>query len=289
MKQFCIFTPSYNRAYTLSRLFQSLEKQTCSNFVWHITDDGSTDNTVELVEEFINKGTVDIRFDRCENGGKTRAVVRAAAHSKEELFLVADSDDWFSEDAIEVLSDEWKLCREDSNIAGMICLRGYDVSTPIGTWMPNDVNRTDAWSLYHRYHFKGDCLHVYRTSIFNKYPAPVAQSEKFMSEGWTIFNIAQHYQVKLINKILYMGGYLDDGLSKSVRKLTKDNPIAYMKFKRLEYSLSSNLLDKVFNLTLYLVGAKLSGEDHPVSNSPNPKLAFFCYPLAGILLLTEFK
>ncbi|MDC5446286.1 glycosyltransferase family 2 protein, partial [Acinetobacter baumannii] len=40
-----IFTPAYNRAHTLGRLYESLKKQTLKNFEWLIVDDGSTDHT----------------------------------------------------------------------------------------------------------------------------------------------------------------------------------------------------------------------------------------------------
>ena len=288
MKRFCVFTPTYNRAYTLPRLFESLEAQECKDFVWHITDDGSTDNTPEVVQGFIDKGTVEIRFDRCENGGKTRAVVRAAAQAREELFLVADSDDWFTPDAIAVFSSTWDECKGDPHIAGMISLRGHDDGTAMDR-MPEGVSQTNSWDLYTRYHFASDCLHVYRTRIFNMYPAPVVDSEKFISEGWTINHIAQEYDVRLIDQVLYLGDYLSDGLSKSVRKLTKDNPIGYYKTKEFYYEMSKTLGEKVENLALYLVGAKLAGKEHPVLSAPNKVLAAVLYPAVLLLVRFEYK
>ncbi|MFQ5451045.1 MAG: glycosyltransferase family 2 protein, partial [Nitrospinaceae bacterium] len=46
---FTVFTPTYNRAYTLDRVYNSLVAQTFRDFEWLIVDDGSTDNTKELV------------------------------------------------------------------------------------------------------------------------------------------------------------------------------------------------------------------------------------------------
>ena len=47
-----IFTPTYNRAHTIGRTYESLKKQNCKEFIWLIIDDGSTDNTSKLVEQW---------------------------------------------------------------------------------------------------------------------------------------------------------------------------------------------------------------------------------------------
>ena len=49
-KRLTVFTPAYNRAYTLHLGYEALLRQTCRDFVWLIVDDGSTDNTRQLVE-----------------------------------------------------------------------------------------------------------------------------------------------------------------------------------------------------------------------------------------------
>ena len=50
-----IFTPTYNRAYSLSRLYNSLKKQTFQNFEWLIIDDGSTDGSYEVLKTLEKK------------------------------------------------------------------------------------------------------------------------------------------------------------------------------------------------------------------------------------------
>lgn len=49
---FTVFTPTYNRAHTLHRVYNSLKVQTYRDFEWLIIDDGSTDNTHELIEQW---------------------------------------------------------------------------------------------------------------------------------------------------------------------------------------------------------------------------------------------
>lgn len=289
MALFCVFTPAYNRAYTLTRLYESLKRQAFTDFVWVITNDGSTDGTDEVVQGFINEGILDIRYNRCENGGKTRAVAAAAEASHEELFICIDSDDWFTDNALSILNSTWQRVKSDQSIAGMIALHGLSAEQTVGTHMPSGVTRTNAWDLYYKYHFKGDCVHIYRTEIFKQYPAPVAEGEKYLSEAWTFNHIAQLYDVVLIDEIVHIGEYLPDGLSRNVRQLTKDNPISYSRSKAFDYEMSHTLYQKMYSSILYMVGCILAKKKHAIKDAPNSFLAVLSVPVAWILLKTVFK
>ena len=62
-----IFTPAYNRAYTLHKCYESLKKQTNKDFEWLIIDDGSTDNTRELVQSWIEENIIPIKYHYQKN------------------------------------------------------------------------------------------------------------------------------------------------------------------------------------------------------------------------------
>ena len=89
-----VFTPTYNRAYSLPRLYESLQKQTFKDFEWLIVDDGSTDNTVDMVTGWSKEGKLTIRYIQMTNGGKHRAINKGVALAKGKLFFIVDSDDW---------------------------------------------------------------------------------------------------------------------------------------------------------------------------------------------------
>ena len=69
MKSLTVFTPSYNRAYLLPQLYSSLCSQTSKDFIWHIVDDGSTDNTASLVASWQRDGIIPIEYVYQENQG----------------------------------------------------------------------------------------------------------------------------------------------------------------------------------------------------------------------------
>ena len=102
-----VFTPTYNRANSIDRVFSSLKKQSYKNFEWIVIDDGSTDNTKQVVEQYIKDGELDIRYIFHENHGKHYAINEAVEMAKGDLFLIADSDDEFLDNSLEVFVDEW--------------------------------------------------------------------------------------------------------------------------------------------------------------------------------------
>ena len=83
-----VFTPTYNRAYTLERLYKSLLNQTSYEFVWLIVDDGSTDNTSELIKSFQNNQLFDVRYYKQKNSGKHVAINNGVELAEGELFFI---------------------------------------------------------------------------------------------------------------------------------------------------------------------------------------------------------
>lgn len=96
-----IFTPTYNRAHLLPRLYESISKQDCMDFEWLVIDDGSTDNTQALFEEWMDQEhPFSIFYQKVKNGGKQRAINQAVSMAKGEYFFIVDSDDALTPDAV---------------------------------------------------------------------------------------------------------------------------------------------------------------------------------------------
>ena len=114
-----VFTPTYNRAYILERLYNSLKRQSIYDFEWLVIDDGSTDSTSQLLEKWKKENLpFDIVYYKKDNGGKCRAINLGLQYARGELFLVVDSDDYLSEDAIEKITAWSNTIKEKEQFCG---------------------------------------------------------------------------------------------------------------------------------------------------------------------------
>jgi len=90
-------------------VYESLRPQTYRNFEWLIVDDGSTDDTREIVE----KWQAETEFPKCyiyqENQGKAVTFNRGVREAQGELFLILDSDDVCVNQALERFKYNWDM------------------------------------------------------------------------------------------------------------------------------------------------------------------------------------
>lgn len=176
-----IFTPAYNRAHTIGRTYESLKKQNCKEFIWLIIDDGSTDNTSELVEQWKNESCgFEIRYIYKENGGMHTAHNIAYENIDTELNMCIDSDDCLAEEAVQKILNKWEAIK-DFGYAGIIGLDA-DMNTGeiIGSKFPEDMWETTLVEYYAK-GGKGDKKLVYRTDVINRYPPyPVFAGESML-------------------------------------------------------------------------------------------------------------
>ena len=100
---FTFITPTYNRYHTLERLFNSINNQTFKDFDWLIIDDGSEDQTKELIESFKSEANFEITYVYKSNGGKHTALIEAKKHLKKPYVVIIDSDDEVLPDCLEIL------------------------------------------------------------------------------------------------------------------------------------------------------------------------------------------
>lgn len=214
MKMITILTPTYNRAFRLNKLYESLKRQTCREFEWLLVDDGSTDNTKELYESW-NKEGLDCRYFYKANGGKHTAINYGVKRARGEYIFIVDSDDYLTKDAIEKVTEWTAQIKDYSGFAGVSGLRGFNHKKAIGERPQKlyiDCKNTDR----KKYGLRGDKAEIYKKEILEKYPFPEFSGERFLSED-TVWNaIARDgYQLRWYNQIIYIGEYLDDGLTRS--------------------------------------------------------------------------
>ncbi|MCM1182641.1 MAG: glycosyltransferase family 2 protein [Roseburia sp.] len=213
-----IFTPTYNRGYILPVLYHSLQQQTFKNFEWIVIDDGSTDNTEELLEDWKNKEKdFPIIYKKTENGGKCRAINRGVELAESKAFFIVDSDDYLLSDAIEKVCEWFGSIEDDERFAGVSGLRGLSQEIPIGGWPKFDSPYVDC-SYFDRgkYGLLRDKAEIYKTSILKQYTFPEYEGEKYITPSIIWDAIAgDGYMLRYFKDIIYVCDYLEDGLTRN--------------------------------------------------------------------------
>lgn len=223
-----VFTPTYNRAYILPNLYESLKRQTSSDFEWVVVDDGSTDNTEELLKEWLPESPFSIRYYKQENGGKHRAINRGVKEAKGELFFIVDSDDFLTDFAIEEIYKRYEKIKNDVTIAGVCGMKIYPSGKRVGGDVEFDSVCCSLFDFRYKYGVHGDIAEVYRTSILRQYPFPDISGEKFCSETLVWCAIAKRYKILFFNIGIYVCDYLTDGLTFNSLRHRKNSPIYAM-------------------------------------------------------------
>lgn len=225
-----VFTPTYNRAYCLPRLYESLKVQTFHDFEWVIIDDGSVDNTEEVVNRFVSdKPFFTIKYKKTENGGKHRAINRGMDLVDGELFLMMDSDDWLREDALEWIDKvEASIPQEQKkDFGGVYGLRVHTDGSIIGSTFAGDT--LDATYFERgKCGISGDKAEVYYSYLMRKYHFPEFEGEKFCTECLVWDQIAaEGLKLRFFNEGIYFCEYLEDGLTYAGNMLYARNPKQY--------------------------------------------------------------
>ena len=239
MVKLTIFTPAYNRAHTLQRTYESLLRQECKEFVWLIVDDGSIDDTAQLVRKWMSQDNgFEIQYIYKENGGMHTAHNTAYQNIKTELNVCIDSDDMLASGAVKHILDIWEEKKDSDKYAGIIGLDADMQSGKIiGTKFPKKMKETTLHGFYEN-GGKGDKKLVYRTDIMKELPEyPVFDGEKYVSLGWKYQLCDQKYILITTNVVLCEVEYQHDGSSKNMLKQYWMNPrgFAFIRMENLKY------------------------------------------------------
>lgn len=247
-----ILTPSYNRAHTLPNLYKSLLLQDNQNFEWLIVDDGSKDNTKELVNSFCKDEKIKITYLFQKNGGKHSAINTGIKKIKNSITFIVDSDDVLTEDAISSIYKYWPIVVE-KNLIGISFLRGYSVNKAIGDEFPKQMMIENFNKIRYKSSFNwGDKAEVVSTLKLRETPFPIYEGENFMSEGVVWKQLARKGDSLLVSQIIYITEYLEDGLTKSGRRLLLNNPLGAMLNSKLAMTKEFEMKVRIKNTMLYV-------------------------------------
>ena len=163
-----IVTPSYNRAHTLERVYESLKKQTFKDFKWIIMDDGSTDQTKELVESFISENQISIDYFWNENQHKFVTVFEGVKKVDSKYFMIVDSDDSYPENSLEILFAEVEKIQKQDDFISVMGLSQYEDGSIVGHQYPNNGFDGSIFDMRYKYKVRGDKFGVFITKTYQK-------------------------------------------------------------------------------------------------------------------------
>lgn len=234
-----VFTPTYNRSLLLPRLFESLKVQTFTDFEWLIVDDGSVDDTEELVRGWLTHqssplslvddgGVPNLRYIRQQNGGKHRAINHGVREARGELFMIVDSDDRLPEDALKRVAYYYEQVKGDTRFAGVCGLKCYFDGGQTGGEQPFDTTDCSMLDIRLKHHIVGDMAEVFRTEVLREMPFPEIDGERFCPEALVWNRISQKYVMRYFHENIYECEYQPDGLTAKIVRIRMESPVATM-------------------------------------------------------------
>lgn len=260
-----IFTPTYNRAHLLERLYKNLCEQEYQNFEWLIIDDGSTDNTREIIENYKREGKLNIQYFYKENGGKHTAINFGLEKAQSDIFFLLDSDDFLEKSATKVVAEKWDIIRNTPSLCGIVGLSKFlnkEVRTdafPEDDWV---VSFTD---IYFKYKILGDKPVAFKTSVMKQFPFPENQGIHFVFEAVSWHEMAKKYNVLAVNDLLQYKEYTEDGITRNTYKKDYVKGLAFSFFhlvKNRTYPFAKYPHHFLWNYIHLAINSLLSGESY---------------------------
>ncbi|BAX82632.1 glycosyltransferase family A protein [Labilibaculum antarcticum] len=281
MKQITIFTPSYNRSHLLLRLYESLKKQSNRSFKWLIVDDGSYDDTKQVVHSWIKEGIIEIRYYYQENQGMHGAHNSAYELIDTELNVCIDSDDYLADNAVDKILKVWNE-NSNSNLAGIIGLDATNDGGIIGSLLPD--TETVTLSGFYANGGTGDKKLVYRTEVVNEYPKyGIYSGERLVPLGSKYILIDQDYELLVMNEVICVVEYQEDGSSGTIFKQYKQSPKGFAEARRVSMQYGIRFRDR-FRAAIHYVSSVIFINDYKLlRHNSNLGLVFLAIPF-GIIL-----
>ena len=275
-KQITIFTPTYNRANTLPQLYQSLCEQDNKDFVWLVVDDGSTDGTSALINQWQGEQKIEIDYHQQQNRGKAKAHNKGVMLCKTPLFVCIDSDDYLASPT--VVTDTLRFWNEHaearrSDVCGMVSYRKM-VNGPHAPFP--DVKLATLSQLYDA-GYKGETTLVFKTDILRNHPFPEIEGEKFITEAIVYDRLDTRYKLLVFPYESQVCEFRNDGITNNGWDVLHKNPKGYRMYYNQLLELGKG--PKVYNMKMYIACSLLAADGKTFSSCSSKTLLLLLYPL----------
>lgn len=277
-----VFTPAYNRAYTLPRTYESMKQQKNTDFIWLIVDDGSSDNTAELIKQWQSEENgFEIQYIYKENGGMHTAHNTAYEVIDTELNICIDSDDALAPDAVQIIADAWDMVR-DQGYAGLLALDAEFNGTVIGKGFPEGLTETTLGD-YYRKGGRGDKKLILRTDVVRQYPPyPTFPGERFVPLGSLYTMIDRDYKLSVLDRVVCLVEYMPDGSTHNMLRQYYRNPNGFRYGRLVTLSEPITLKRKVMIYIHFAAESILAGKPI-VHDAPDKLLGALSIPFGATL------
>lgn len=287
-----IMTATYNRGGGgLTTLYNSLKKQTCKDFIWMLVDDGSTDDTEELVKKWKNENILEIDYKKKDNGGKHTAMNYGVSQLKTILCQFVDSDDYLVEDSVDTVIKYYRKYKDDNTLCGYTFLRCFPdgvingkkfcVDEMIASYIDARINSDDLYS---------DKTSVFYSFILKQYPFPEIPQEKFLGEDVVWIRMAKKYKMVHINKVILVGEYKNDGLTNNRRANNVKSPNGCMIRANEFMCREIKLKYRIKGAIQYIIYGRFAGYRYKeLYKDINDKILFVLCLIPGIVLYKKWS
>ena len=246
-----ILTATYNREKLLKKLYNSIIKNSNNHNIeieWLIMDDGSTDNTCKVIQDFIEDNKIKILYYKQVNQGKMSAINNLIENSTGDLIIECDSDDYFIDNAFNLIFQEY-LNNKNSNIYALCFLKNNQNNQNMGQDFRNNI--TTMFDLYFKEGERGEKALVFYSKIRKQYKYELENNERFVTESRMYHKMDLKYKIRCVNKPIMVCEYQNSGYSKNINKQFIDNPNGYYKYFKEMFEHDTNKI--LFNKRLYLI------------------------------------
>lgn len=228
-----ILTPTFNRGNLLKKLYDSIKNNisTCKCSVeWLIMDDGSTDDTKNIIDKYKEEKIIDIKYFYQENKGKMEAINNLVQKVNGDYIVECDSDDFFLNNAFEIIENNIKEVNNQNDVYAYVFLKYNQNGENMGNNFKEDKYKSKMFDLYFKENIYGEKALVFNAKIRKKYKYELENGEKFITEARLHHKMDLKYNVICFNKPIMVCEYKEDGYSKNIQKIYKENPFGYYQY-----------------------------------------------------------
>lgn len=220
--QFTVLTPTYNRAHTLARVYESLRNQSFQDFEWIVIDDGSTDGTEAQIKQWQQEAAFPISYYWQENQHKKTAINHGVLKARGELLVILDSDDQLQFNALTDMARTWRdiPARDRAHYAAVTGLCKAPSGRIVGDMYPYDLFDASPLDLQYKFNIRGEKFGCLSTEVMRRFPFP-EHIEGFVPESlvWRVIARAG-YKTRFVNQVYRVYFDSNDSLSKQGQSQT---------------------------------------------------------------------